>query len=75
MRTKKVDGVEREVKPHDGPTSWHERVRTRAYEIFERRNGGEGDAQSDWSRAENELRDETGESDEARGGALLRNAD
>ena len=32
-----------------------EQVRRRAYEIFEERRGGPGDALSDWLRAEQEL--------------------
>lgn len=35
-----------------------DRVRTRAYEIFEKRNGGHGDAESDWYQAEAELQKE-----------------
>jgi len=34
-----------------------DRVRARAYEISLARNGGPGDAKSDWSKAEGELRD------------------
>lgn len=33
-----------------------ERIRVRAYELYEKRNGGSGDAQSDWYRAEIEIR-------------------
>ncbi len=32
-----------------------ERIRVRAYEIFQARNGGPGDADSDWAQAEREL--------------------
>jgi hypothetical protein len=32
-----------------------ERIRVRAYELFEKRNGGPGDAVSDWCAAEAEL--------------------
>ena len=35
-----------------------EQIRSRAYEIYLRRDGGPGDASSDWSQAERELRDE-----------------
>ncbi len=38
-----------------------ERVRVRAYELYEKRGGGPGDAESDWYRAEAELRNETAE--------------
>jgi osmotically-inducible protein OsmY len=34
------------------------RVRRRAYEIFQKRNGGPGDAESDWYQAEAELQQE-----------------
>lgn len=33
-----------------------QRIRVRAYELFEKRNGGAGDAESDWYKAEAELR-------------------
>ncbi len=33
-----------------------EQIRRRAYEIYLRRNGGPGDARSDWLQAETELR-------------------
>jgi hypothetical protein len=33
-------------------------IRVRAYEIFLRRNGGPGDAHSDWVQAERELKEE-----------------
>jgi hypothetical protein len=32
-----------------------DRIRARAYEIFQARNGGGGDALADWLRAEREL--------------------
>jgi len=35
-----------------------EQIRARAYEIYLRRNGGSGDALSDWTQAERELREE-----------------
>jgi len=35
-----------------------EQVRARAFEIYLRRNGGPGDAQSDWLQAERELAEE-----------------
>lgn len=33
-----------------------QRIRVRAYELYEKRNGGDGDAESDWYKAEAELR-------------------
>jgi hypothetical protein len=33
-----------------------DRIRIRAYELYEKRSGGSGDAESDWYRAEDELR-------------------
>ena len=33
-----------------------EQIRARAYQIFLRRNGGPGDAHSDWVQAERELK-------------------
>lgn len=41
------EGVHVEITP--------ERIRVRAYEIFQSRNGGQGDAESDWCQAEREL--------------------
>jgi len=35
-----------------------QQIRERAYEIFLRRNGGPGDAHSDWAQAERELKEE-----------------
>jgi hypothetical protein len=35
-----------------------QQIRERAYEIFLRRNGGPGDARSDWVQAERELKEE-----------------
>ncbi len=35
-----------------------EQIRARAYQIYLRRNGGPGDAHSDWTQAEAELRAE-----------------
>lgn len=35
-----------------------EQIRARAFEIFKRRNGGPGDAHSDWLQAERELQEE-----------------
>lgn len=38
-------------------TITHDCIRKRAYELFLARNGGPGDAASDWCRAERELRE------------------
>lgn len=38
----------------------HERIRIRAYEIFVARNGGPGDATTDWCQAERELHEKAG---------------
>jgi hypothetical protein len=35
-----------------------EQIRARAFEIFQRRNGGPGDAHADWLQAERELTEE-----------------
>ncbi|MEW6251454.1 MAG: DUF2934 domain-containing protein [Planctomycetota bacterium] len=43
-------------RPASTPTE--EQIRARAYEIYLRRNGGCGDAHSDWLQAEAELRSE-----------------
>lgn len=37
-----------------------EQIRARAFQIYQRRGGGPGDAQSDWIQAERELRAELG---------------
>ncbi len=37
------------------PRPTEEQIRARAYEIYLRRNGGPGDAHSDWLQAEGEL--------------------
>jgi len=38
------------------PLTLEERIRARAYEIYQARRGGPGDAISDWLQAERELR-------------------
>ena len=45
-----------------------EQVRRRAYELYQKRQGGPGDADGDWYRAEAELREDAGQrrSDAAR---------
>ncbi len=40
---------------HSSRRPTEEQIRSRAYEIFLRRNGGPGDAHSDWLQAEREL--------------------
>ncbi|HQL53606.1 MAG TPA: DUF2934 domain-containing protein [Phycisphaerae bacterium] len=40
------------------PMPSEEQIRARAFEIFKRRNGGPGDAHSDWLQAERELQEE-----------------
>lgn len=35
-----------------------ERIRIRAYELYEKRSGNAGDAESDWYRAESEIKDD-----------------
>jgi hypothetical protein len=37
------------------PDAVEERIRNRAYELYEKRNGEAGDAESDWYRAETEI--------------------
>lgn len=39
------------------PAVTHECICKRAYELFQARNGGPGDAASDWCQAEKELRE------------------
>ena len=38
-----------------------DRIRVRAYELYEKRDGAPGDAESDWYRAEAELKGGTAE--------------
>lgn len=38
------------------PPLSEDRIRIRAYELFEKRSGAPGDAESDWYRAEAELK-------------------
>lgn len=38
-----------------------ERIRVRAYELYEKRNGNAGDAESDWYHAEAELKGDAAE--------------
>lgn len=40
------------------PLPTEDQIRTRAYEIYLRRNGAPGDPAADWHQAERELRDE-----------------
>ena len=48
-----------ETTPAASPqnTGNEDRIRTRAYELYEKRNGAPGDAESDWYRAVAELKD------------------
>jgi osmotically-inducible protein OsmY len=47
-----------DVRYHTSKSVDEHRVRTRAFEIFQKRNGGPGDAESDWYQAEAELQQE-----------------
>ena len=50
--------TEKAVRPSDtavNPQSTEERIRIRAYELYERRGGESGDAESDWYQAETEI--------------------
>ena len=44
-----------EVKKNVVPINLEDEIRRRAYELFEQRNGGPGNEQEDWLRAENEV--------------------
>lgn len=46
-----------------------ERIRVRAYEIYQARNGAPGDADSDWCQAERELSGQ-GDAEPAHGGTV-----
>ncbi|MBP7746622.1 MAG: DUF2934 domain-containing protein [Phycisphaerae bacterium] len=46
------------TKSRTKPMPSEEQIRARAFEIFKRRNGGPGDAHSDWLQAERELQEE-----------------
>jgi hypothetical protein len=50
------------------PAVGEEQIRLRAYELYQKRQGNHGDAESDWYRAEAELREDEGQrqSDAAR---------
>lgn len=45
-----------QVRSSAAPTE--EQIRARAFQVYQRRNGGPGDAYSDWLQAERELRAE-----------------
>jgi hypothetical protein len=49
------------VSSKTGPPVMEERIRIRAYELFEARMGQSGDAESDWFRAEAEIIEKTGQ--------------
>lgn len=57
--------AESEIAVRDSPVAQapvdDERIRFRAYELYEKRNGGAGDAESDWYEAEAELRSSSAE--------------
>jgi hypothetical protein len=56
--TSRLD-VHRHLRPAPAPQSAGEdRIRVRAYELYQKRNGGPGDADDDWYRAEAELQRE-----------------
>jgi hypothetical protein len=47
-----------DARHHTSKSVDEHRVRTRAFEIFQKRNGGPGDAEIDWYQAEAELQQE-----------------
>ena len=48
-------------KPTVQQASGEDGIRIRAYELYEKRKGGPGDAESDWYRAEAELKGDAAE--------------
>ena len=44
-----------ETRTETGQDAVEERIRIRAYELYEKRDGEAGDAESDWYRAETEI--------------------
>jgi hypothetical protein len=54
MAAKKKEKEQKEVGIQSEPSE--DQVRARAYEIFQAREGGPGDAMSDWLEAEAELK-------------------
>lgn len=54
-RTETKDESSRPATPQGVP---EERIRIRAYELYEKRKGEGGDAESDWYRAEAEIQGE-----------------
>jgi len=59
-KTKAADTTTRGkvVKSASKPIPTEEQIRLRAYQIYLARNGGPGDAMSDWIQAERELMEE-----------------
>ena len=52
-------------QPVNAPAvSVQDRIRIRAYELYQARNGGPGDPEDDWYRAEAEVRAKTAETSE-----------
>jgi hypothetical protein len=50
------DAIAPEFAPSPRPVVTDDDIRRRAYELFEQRNGGEGDHVNDWLTAERELK-------------------
>ena len=60
--TESADIIEFSAPENPEPaTSQEDRIRSRAYELYEQRNGNAGDAESDWYRAEAELNGDAAE--------------
>jgi len=51
-----LDGATTTSRAAERTTPSHEQIAARAYELYVTRGGGEGQAMSDWLRAEGELR-------------------
>lgn len=51
--------TEAAADPSASAQATEDRIRMRAYELYEARNGGPGDADGDWYRAELELQSES----------------
>jgi hypothetical protein len=49
------EGGRSNAAPEEAASVVRERIQTRAYEIYLARNGGSGDALSDWLQAEREI--------------------
>ena len=55
VRSPMPSGTDRAGGDGSGVVVTPERIRLRAFEIYQARNGGLGDAESDWTQAEREL--------------------